>query len=139
MFEDVNAVISSVLKPIALFKFHQPSSLKPRVAFKLQSSSDEMDIGGDTSDTRETEAQNDSGDGGDEATNEIISQTHVRHENQIQILEKEVQDKDDINLIMQQVLIKVLEKFGDHKEKMDLALKFGHSDARRGEGWKWSS
>ena len=40
------------------------------------------------------------------ATNDLIKQTHVRHEKQIQRLEKEIKKKDEMNLIIQQVLIK---------------------------------
>ncbi|CAH1427701.1 unnamed protein product [Lactuca virosa] len=42
------------------------------------------------------------------ATNKLIKQTHVRHEKKIQRLEKEIWKKDKMNLIMQQVLIKLL-------------------------------
>lgn len=42
------------------------------------------------------------------ATNSLIKQTHVHHEKQIQRLEKEIQKKDELSLIMQQVLIKLL-------------------------------
>lgn len=41
------------------------------------------------------------------ATNELINQTHVRHEMKIQRLEKETKKKDEMNLIMHQVLIKL--------------------------------
>lgn len=42
------------------------------------------------------------------ATNELIKQTHVCHEKKIQRMEKEINKKDEMNLIMQQVLIKLL-------------------------------
>lgn len=42
-----------------------------------------------------------------DATNELIKQTHVHHEKQIQRLEKEIRKKDEMNLIIQQVLIKL--------------------------------
>lgn len=42
------------------------------------------------------------------ATNELIKQTHVCHEKQTQRLEKEIRVKDNMNLIMQQVLINVI-------------------------------
>ena len=41
-------------------------------------------------------------------TNDLIKKTHVRHEKQIQRLEKEIRKKDEKNLIMQQVLLKLL-------------------------------
>ena len=41
-------------------------------------------------------------------TNDLIKQTHVHHEKQIQRLEKEIRKKDEMNLIIQQVLIKLL-------------------------------
>ena len=34
------------------------------------------------------------------ASNKLIKQTHIRHENQIQCLEKEICKKDEMNLIM---------------------------------------
>ena len=42
------------------------------------------------------------------AINELIKHTHVRHEKQIQRLETEIKKKDEMNLIIQQVLIKLL-------------------------------
>ena len=42
------------------------------------------------------------------AINDLIKQTHMRHEKQIQRLEKEIRKKDEMNLIIQQVLIKLL-------------------------------
>ena len=42
------------------------------------------------------------------ASNELIKQTRIHHEKQIQHLEKEIRKKDEMNLIMQQVLIKIL-------------------------------
>lgn len=42
------------------------------------------------------------------ATNDLIKKTHVHHEKQIQRLEKEIQKKDELNGIMQQVLLKLL-------------------------------
>lgn len=42
------------------------------------------------------------------ASYELIKQTYIHHEKQIQRLEKEIQKKDEMNLIMQQVLIKLL-------------------------------
>ena len=42
------------------------------------------------------------------ATNELIKQTHVHHEKQIQRLEDEIRKKDKMNLIIQHVLIKLL-------------------------------
>ena len=42
------------------------------------------------------------------ASNELIKQTRIHHEKQIQRLEKEIRKKDEMNLIMQQVLIKIL-------------------------------
>ena len=42
------------------------------------------------------------------ATNDLIKQTHIRHGKQIQRLEKEIKKKDEMNLIIQQVLIKLL-------------------------------
>ncbi|CAI9298899.1 unnamed protein product [Lactuca saligna] len=42
------------------------------------------------------------------ATNELLKQTHMCHEKKIQWLEKEIKKKDELNLIMQQVLIKLL-------------------------------
>ena len=42
------------------------------------------------------------------ATNELIKQTHVRHEKQIRWLEKGDSEKDELNLIMQKVLIKLI-------------------------------
>lgn len=39
------------------------------------------------------------------ATNELIKQIYVRQEKQIQRLEKEIKKKDEMNLIIQQVLI----------------------------------
>lgn len=42
------------------------------------------------------------------STNELINQTHVRYEKQIQQLEKEIQKKDAMNMIMQEVLIKLI-------------------------------
>lgn len=44
------------------------------------------------------------------ATNELIKQNYVRHEKQIQRMEKEIKKKDGTNLIMQQVLIKLLKE-----------------------------
>lgn len=40
------------------------------------------------------------------ATNELIKQTHVHYENQIQHLEKEIKQKNGFHMIMHQVLIK---------------------------------
>lgn len=45
------------------------------------------------------------------ATNEMIKQTHVQHEKQIQRLEKEIKKKDEMNLIMHHVLLKILWAF----------------------------
>lgn len=42
------------------------------------------------------------------STNELIKQTNVRHEKQMKRLEKEIQKKDEMNLIMQNVLIMLL-------------------------------
>lgn len=42
------------------------------------------------------------------ATNELIIQTHVRHEKQIQRLEKEIRKKHEMNMIMQQALIELI-------------------------------
>lgn len=42
------------------------------------------------------------------STNELINQTHVRYEKEIQQLEKEIQKKDAMNMIMQEVLIKLI-------------------------------
>ena len=42
------------------------------------------------------------------ATYKLIKQTHVRHEKKILRLEKEIRKKNELNLIMQQVLIKIL-------------------------------
>ena len=41
-------------------------------------------------------------------TNELIQQTHVRHEKQIQRLKKDIKKKDKINLIMQHVIMELL-------------------------------
>ena len=41
------------------------------------------------------------------ATNKLIKQTHIRHEKQIQRLEKEIRKKDEMNMIMQHILIKL--------------------------------
>lgn len=41
-------------------------------------------------------------------TNELIKQTHVCPEKQIQILEKEINAKDGMNLILQRVFVKVI-------------------------------
>lgn len=41
-------------------------------------------------------------------TNELIKQTHVCQEKKIQILEKEILHKDVMNMVMQEVLIKVI-------------------------------
>lgn len=38
----------------------------------------------------------------------LVKQTHVRHEKKIQRLENEIRKKDEMNLIMQQVLLKIL-------------------------------
>lgn len=46
-----------------------------------------------------------------DATNELIKQTQVHHEKQIQRLEKEIRKKDEMNLIMQEVLIKLLRDY----------------------------
>ena len=35
------------------------------------------------------------------ATNNLINQTHVRHEKQIQRMEKEIKKKDEMNMILQ--------------------------------------
>lgn len=42
------------------------------------------------------------------ATSELIKQTHVHLEKQIQRLEKEIRKKDEMNMIMQNVLIKLI-------------------------------
>ena len=42
------------------------------------------------------------------ATNDLIKKTHVGHEKQIQRLGKEIRKKDGMNLIMQQVLLKLI-------------------------------
>lgn len=42
------------------------------------------------------------------ATNELIKQAHFHHEKQIQWLKQDILKKDEQNLIMQQVLIKLL-------------------------------
>ncbi|CAI9263876.1 unnamed protein product [Lactuca saligna] len=42
------------------------------------------------------------------ATNELIRKNHVRHEKEIQRLEKEIHKKDAMNMIMQEVLIKLI-------------------------------
>ncbi|CAH1446997.1 unnamed protein product [Lactuca virosa] len=42
------------------------------------------------------------------ASNELIKQTHIRHEKKIQRLEKEIRKKDEMNLIIQQILLKLL-------------------------------
>lgn len=50
------------------------------------------------------------------ATNELIKPTHVYHEKPIQHLEKEIWAKDNMNMIMQQVVIKLIryaQKFVD--------------------------
>lgn len=41
-------------------------------------------------------------------TNKLINKTNVYHEKQIQVLEKEIRVKDSMNLIMQQLLIKLI-------------------------------
>ena len=41
-------------------------------------------------------------------TNDLIKQTNVRHEKQIQRLEKDIKNKDQMNLIIQQVFFKLL-------------------------------
>lgn len=42
------------------------------------------------------------------ATNDLNKKSHVRHEKQIPRLEKEIWKKEEMNLIMQQVLLKLL-------------------------------
>lgn len=42
------------------------------------------------------------------ATNEMINETHVRHEKQIQWLKKETLHKDTMNMVMQEVLNKFI-------------------------------
>lgn len=42
------------------------------------------------------------------ATNTLINQTDVHHEKYIQRLEKEIRYKDTMNMVMQEVLIKVI-------------------------------
>ena len=42
------------------------------------------------------------------ATNDLIKQTYICHEKQIQRLEKEIKQKDEMNMIILQVLIELL-------------------------------
>lgn len=41
-------------------------------------------------------------------TNKLIKNTRVRHDKQIQRLEKEIKQKEGFNMILQEVLIKVI-------------------------------
>lgn len=45
------------------------------------------------------------------ATNKLIKQTHVQHEKKIQHFEMEIHSNDRMNLILRQVLIKVIQSF----------------------------